>query len=450
MKRFACHALVWSTLSVAALGCEASSTEQPTQPSTADAGPDATPACEEKGTGTLKVNITGLPAEVPAKVAIDGPGGHKDAVATSEHSLAGGEYTIAGAMVAGTDAVVRPVYATKSTTACVKDGETVTVDVPYALVPTSNKLWTTNQNGDAELLGFTSMSLTSTGTPVAEVAARVEQPKGIAFDKEGGMWAVIGSAGGAALAHYPADTLASSGAKTPDVTITGDILNPGIPGATQIAFDAAGNLWVSVVTGDAVYRYDAAQLRTSGSPAPSVKVSGVDGPGALAFDAAGNLWVAEGGSSRVLEYAASRLAASTSDPPDVALSAQSGPPVVVNHQAPLGLAFDAANNLWVNYNGGAFVRYAPAERAATATVTTAVQIELAVDALAEGIVFDESGGLWFAYAQGQMASFTAAQLAVTGKQAPDKILQSTSVKSANATAFYPAAANLPMFGKPAL
>jgi streptogramin lyase len=244
--------------------------------------------------------------------------------------------------------------------------------------------------------------------------------------------------------------LGSSGEKTPDVQITGDLLNPGSPGATQIAFDAAGNLWVSVVTADAVFRFDAAQLRTSGSPTPPVKVSGVQGPGALAFDAAGNLWVAEGGSSRVLEYAASRLSASTSDPADVALSAQTPSPVIVNHQAPLGIAFDASNNLWVNYNGGAFVRFAPAERAATATVTPALQIELAVDALAEGIVFDDAGGMWFAYAQGQLARFTPAQLAVTGKQAPETILTSANVKSANAVAFYPAAANLPVFGKPAL
>lgn len=453
MKRFACHALVWSLLSVAALGCEVSSKEEPTEPTgTPDGGPgtdaDAGPSCEAKGTGTLKVNVTGLPAETAAKIAVDGPGGHKDVVATSEHVVAGGTYTITGAMVVGTDPIVRPVYTTKAATTCVKDGETVTVDVPYTLVPTSNKLWTTNQNGDAELLGFTSASLTSTGTPVAEVAGRVEQPKGIAFDKEGGMWAVIGAAGGAALAHYPADTLAASGDKTPDVQITGAILDPGVPGATQLAFDAAGNLWVSVVSGDAVYRYDAAQLRTTGSPAPGVKLSGVEGPGALAFDAAGNLWVAEGGTSRVLEYTAARLAASTSDPPDVALSAQTPPPVIVNHQTPLGIAFDASNNLWVNYNGGAFVRYTPAERAATATVTPAVQIEFAVTALAEGIVFDDAGGLWFAYAQGQLARFTPAQLAVTGKQSPETILTSSSVKSANAVAFYPAAANIPVFGKP--
>jgi sugar lactone lactonase YvrE len=447
--RPACLGLVWSLVSVAAIGCGVATEDADAGPSAPDGGGAVDPAavCEAKGSGTLKIDVSGLPAETGAKVAVDGAGGHADVIASGEHVLAAGAYTVVPKMVAGNDPIVRPVYTGKSTTVCVKDGQTVSAEVAYALVATSNKLWTTNQNGDAELLAFTSASL-GAGNPVADVAARVEIPKGIAFDEEGGLWGVIGAAGGAALAHYPAATLASGGAKTPDVQITGDLLNPGVPGATQLAFDAAGNLWVSVVTADAVYRFDAAQLRASGSPSPSVKLSGVDGPGALAFDAAGNLWIAEAGKSRVLEYTAARLASSTSDPPDVALSAQSPLPVVVNHQSPLGLAFDSANNLWVNYNGGAFVRFAPAERTASATLTPALQIELAVDALAEGLAFDESGGLWFAYAQGQLARFSAAQLAVTGKQSPETILSSPTLHSANAIALYPAAATLPLFGKP--
>lgn len=445
MNRFACTALAWSLISVAAFGCEGASSPSAAEEGDAGTGSEGS-ACPSSGTGTLRITITGLPSGTAAKVDLAGPSGRRSVTASGELSLEGGSLTITGGLVAGVDPIVRPVYEAKPLTACVKDGATVAVDVAYTPVATSNKLWATNQNGEATLLAFASTSLVASGAPMAVLAAQIEAPKGLAFDKEGGMWMVNKDS----LEHYPASVIASTEAKVPDVTIAGEALTPGIPGASQIAFDATGNLWVSVVAGDAVLRYDAAQLRTSGSPVPSVKISGVKGAGALAFDAAGNLWIAETGTSRVVEYMASRLNSSTSEPADVALLAESPPPVTVGYQSPLGLAFDAANNLWVNYNGGTFVRFTQADRVTTATLTPEIQIDLAVDALAEGIAFDESGGLWFAYAAGKIARLAPLQLAASSKATPETVLTSPSVNYGNSVAFYPAPATLPLFGKPLL
>jgi sugar lactone lactonase YvrE len=214
---------------------------------------------------------------------------------------------------------------------------------------------------------------------------------------------------------------------------------------TALAFDAKGNLWVSAVAAKKILRYDAAQLRATGSPAPSLTITDVDAPGPLAFDAAGNLWAGSGNS--VVAYTAQRLAASTSAPPDIVLGAQTPPPVVTSHQAPAGLAFDAAGNLWVDYNGGALVRFTATERALSATITPAVQLTLDVAALAEGVAFDEAGGLWFAYSAGKIARLAPTQLTTSATVTPSTILTSPTVGSAGSVAFYPAPAALPLFGK---
>jgi sugar lactone lactonase YvrE len=94
------------------------------------------------------------------------------------------------------------------------------------------------------------------------------------------------------------------------------------------------------------------------------------------------------------------------------------------------------------------VRFTPAERAASATVTPALQITLDVQALADGMAFDESGGLWFAYTQGKIARLSPAQLGASGTDTPETIIASATLGSAGNVAFYPAPANLPLYAKP--
>jgi streptogramin lyase len=228
--------------------------------------------------------------------------------------------------------------------------------------------------------------------------------------------------------------------------ITGDALNAGAPSVTGLAFDPSGDLWVATPTAQKVLRYAAGALRASGSPAPVDAITNVKAL-RLAFDAAGNLWATADG-NEVIEFAAARLVAPITTAPDVVLTAKTPAPVITPHQGPSGLAFDASNQLWVAYNGSSVVRFTPAERAASADVTPAVQITLSVVALAEGLAFDESGGLWFAYSQGKLARLAADQLAASGTITPSTVIESTSISSGDAVALYPAPANVPVFGKP--
>jgi sugar lactone lactonase YvrE len=447
--RFALGLFATSALALGAAACRVSigpADDSPSSPTPTP--PDVTTGpCGQTGSGTLAVTLRGLPAGAEANAAYDGSSGHHAITKAGDVPLAGGLYVVLADAVFVTDPVVGTVYKGTASvpSVCVKQGETANVAITYKPVPSSNKLWALNANGQGELLAYGAASLQASGTPAADVSGRVDIPRGLAFDREGGLWATAQVAGASVLAHYPADALAGSGAKTPDVTVSGAELSFGAPSVTSLAFDAKGNLWVSAPAAKKILRYDASQLTASGSPAPAASITGVEAPGALAFDAAGNLWAASG--NAVVEYAADRLATSTSTPADVVLSAQTPAPVVTAYQSPSGLAFDAAGNLWVDYNGGALVRFTGSERAASATVTPGVQIALDVTALAEGLAFDESGGLWFAYAAGKLARLGPAQLAASAKVTPSTILTSPTVGSAGSVAFYPAPTALPLFGK---
>ena len=407
----------------------------------------STPCTSTGGAGTLAIVITGLPAGAVAKVAYDGSTGRQAVTASSNVPLAAGLYVVLADSIFVTDPIVGTVYkGTPSVpSTCVKPGQTANVEVAYTPVATSNKLWSLNSNAAAELLAYPSSSLQASGAPAAAISAGIETPKGFAFDREGGVWATAAVAGESVLAHYPAAALAGSGGKTPDIKIGGAALSFGAPSVSAIAFDAKGNLWVSAVAAKKILRYDASQLGASGSPEPSLTITGVDSPGPLAFDAGGNLWAGSGNS--VIEYSAARLAGATSSPPEIVLGAQTPSPVVTPYQSPSGLAFDGAGNLWVDYNGGALVRFTPAERATSATVTPAVQVKLDVAALAEGVAFDEAGGLWLAYSAGKIARLAPTQLTASGTVTPSTILASPTVGSAGSVAFYPAPAALPLFGK---
>lgn len=155
-----------------------------------------------------------------------------------------------------------------------------------------------------------------------------------------GLWVLNGSGTSGAL-HFP-DT------STREVTSVADgLFNPELnAGITHdLAFDAAGNLWVADQFQSRLARYDAATLEANPSPALTI-ATGSFWATHLAFDAAGNLWALQDGwqtdpPSRLVRYDAADL-----DDPDAT------PSVVVPFDAhfPSGLAFDGAGDLWVASN----------------------------------------------------------------------------------------------------
>jgi sugar lactone lactonase YvrE len=322
-------------------------------------------------------------------------------------------------------------------------GQTTTAAVTYTAISTSHRLWVGN-SGASTLLGYDPAGLAASGAPAATVATDTNGSDGFTFDRAGNLWVLGGTTSDAPLARYPAAMFATSGAKSSDVIIDSPAFAGGVPGPKVVAFDDAGNLWVSVVWASKVVRFTPAQLAASGSPTPAVEIGGIAGPSGIAFDAAGNMFVAATGDDAIIRVDHSHLATSGSTA-DLTLSAMTPPPVIGSLAAPTGLAFDVTGGLWVDF-GGTLARLTPADLAGTGSkmVTPAVQITLDVLALSEGIAFDEGGGLWVASSAGKFVCLAPTQLAVSGSVAPQVTISSADVGYAGWFAIYPAPAATPL------
>jgi hypothetical protein len=430
MKRY----LVLGLLGLSAVGCGSDGTST------------GTPADDGNGcsTGSLVVSVTGLPAGAAAKVNVTGASGALTVGATETLKLTSGSYGITADTVVVADPIVRSVY-TATVSAATEDvvcgsSDLRTVNVTYALIPSSNKLWIGSENSDSNTLGYASATLAATGTKDADITATTAGSLPGAFDRAGNLWVIDGTGGEVGVKRYPAATLAGGGIETPDITLSGDALTGGVPGPASLAFDPSGNLWVGVAYSSEVVEFAAAQLSTSTDTAvPDVEISAVPAPAALAFDAKGNLWVGSG--NDVLEYPVAALAASNGDPPAVTIDSQTPEPVVSPLSNVLGLAFNSAGKLWVNYDG----MLALLTSLESGLGTPEIQVQADVLALPAGIALDESGGLWLAYSAGKFAKFSASQLLSSGSVTPAVVITSSSLGSATSPAFFPAPSGLGLY-----
>ncbi len=146
---------------------------------------------------------------------------------------------------------------------------------------------------------------------------------------------------------------AAARAANDTIEITATISGP--PSGTNFqyliyeTFDAAGNLWISASNPQlqgSVIEYTVAQQQTGGAIAPAVAVSGtLQAPEGLAFDAAGNLWVADNETGTVIQYTAAQLAASGSPTPAITISIAG---LTAGDYSPLGVAIDPQGNIWIS------------------------------------------------------------------------------------------------------
>jgi sugar lactone lactonase YvrE len=409
--------------------------------------------CATGATGTVSINVTGLPAGVNAKVTVTGPSGTTSVSATqSITDAASGSYAVTAEVVTKADPIVRTAYAPAVSTSsfCLESGQTQTVDVTYKEIATSHRLWVTNSNNPSgQLLAFPSASLGATGAPSASPAVKAPAGRALAFDKDGNLWALGATTVDAPLARFAAADLASAGQKMPDRKIDVDVGGCAPPGLSNMAFDKDGALWLASACANKVMKLTKEQLGASGKPAPSVVISNTADPLGIAFDAAGNLWITDTGAGTLLRYDASRLAASTSDAADLVLT----PRAANNAQLkPSHIAFDAGGNLWaINFGGNSVYKLTPAELAGTGAkdVVPSIEVTVTVSAILASMAFDESGGLWLTYSQGKIARLAPAQLGASSgpgnPTTPETILSSPDIGSAHAMAFFPAAAGLPLY-----
>ena len=117
-----------------------------------------------------------------------------------------------------------------------------------------------------------------------------------------------------------------------DFTLSVAFTGAGMHAPTSIAFDAAGNAWVTNQGSNTLTVLTSLGVPIAGSPFSS---NGVSSPLQVAIDSHGNAWVPNGGSSAVSEF-------------NAAGSAVSGSPFnLTNSDTPGALALDTTGNVWV-------------------------------------------------------------------------------------------------------
>lgn len=398
--------------------------------------------CAE-GTGTVVVEVEGLPASVEARVSVSGPAGNLTlSGAVTNEGVAAGDYAVTATRVTDFDSIVRTVYDAEVSDGefCLEDGASHTVTVRYRAIPSSNKLWTSSARG------FGSASLEVSGEVEPSVAADAPIGKDVAFDRDGNLWSFGATLAEPMIVRVPAENLAESA----DNGFDREIDVPEIeclPATRAMAFDPAGNLWVAACGGQ-VLKLDAESLVESGEVSSASVFSEVDDPGDLAFDRDGNLWVAS--AAGILRYDAERLEEGGTDPADLVLS-----PRRSDDSADLdatGLAFDAEGDLWgFDFGGNYLFELGAADLSGSGEqeVVSRVSFVVSVTTLVNRGAFDEGGGLWLSYEGNRLARFSPSQLGVSGDAgdpvSPERLVESPDLDSDLRLAFFPAPAALPLY-----
>ncbi len=455
---FATRTMVLGSLVCAALtsACAAASKTSTTGDGSTGGGADANSgagegdaqACPTGGEGELALEIV-IAKGVDADVLVDGD--ETTRLTTSgmvslpagEHTLTTRRVTVGGDIVGR--AYSRAVDAPETTTVCVRANATTSVELNYMLEPGSERLWVLGGD-DYHAASYASDVLDATGTPDPSVtlAGGTTNTTSLAFDRAGSLW--IADRSGRILGYHRG-VLGMSQASAPAIVLEGSAVCAAVVpcGPRAIAFDAANDMWLAMPHG--VVRISSVQLAQSGEPQVSSTLSGesIADPEALAFDKAGALWIANGTGNTIVKFAATRLGGDDSEPADASFFGQTPSPVISDLGLPTSLAFDAQDNLWVGYFGPNIVaRYTPTERNVRGALTPAVQLQLGVLALVEGIAFDDAGNLWLTGKQGKVVRLAAPVLETKTSDLSAGLVELTVQGYALDLAFDPPAANTPL------
>ena len=303
-------------------------------------------------------------------------------------------------------------------------------------------LWTASGINPA-ILRLEPTQLLSSGsqlpaTAISTSSAELSDLNGIAFDIDGTMW--VTSVDDSTLIAFPPASLERSGPAPAAVVISS---NDGSLSAPRgLAFDKQHRLWVANVANGSIVRLDPAQLRSSGSPVPTVTITGLGQPVALAFDAAGSLWYSDARRNKVASFAEDQLDASGFLAPRVVVSSKAA-----SLANPLGIAFDANGNLWVgNVGNQTVVGFSPTQLVAGGTIDPNVVLSSNGGSLniPAGLAFDADGSLWVMGGTGALEKFPKSALNATGAPAPGIHIDVAGYVLFSSVAFWPTPESLPI------
>ncbi len=432
-----------------------------------DAGlPDGSAAtCSVGGSGQVTVTVVAPEALTPLARLVSGMGGAPlDLAGAMPATIPAGPYAVEHKRVKvapGPMQLIGRAYYVSAIgfDGCVRAGVTNTVTLTYTLEPGSAKLWATPGNRAGAIVAYDEAQLRAGGAaaPTVVRGSGLTAVGDIAFDLHGNLWASDRTTG---LAAYPMNTLGIAADRVAALKI------PGYTEIVSLAFDGGGNLWAAQALAeqpaDRIVRWSEASLQVdplttntlTRMVAHNLELTSAElkGPVDMAFDAAGNLWVTSRDKHQVLMFSVAQLAAGGNVAPAVVLKARVTGPIVGGFDRPIGLSFDATGNLWAGWEA-ALLRFAPAQLAASATIDDPHRVQPQGQGGA-GVsdaphAIDALGGMWLSRAQiggpAALVRLPPAALTAGGKQAPMEILSSEALGSgASSIVLNPTPAGLPI------
>ncbi len=260
----------------------------------------------------------------------------------------------------------------------------------------------------------------------------------VAFADDGTLW--VASQDDSALLGFFPGTLGGSGVRTADVIISSN--HGSLSAPAGLAFDRAGQLWVTNSGNGTIVRFDPAQL-VSGAPTPAVTISGLSHPTGVAIDRVGGMWFTDRVANTVSRFTFGELARSGTPQPTVAIRSTGG-----SLSSPTGIAIDSSGALWVaNAQTSTLASFGFDQiRDSGATVPRVLISSNVVGSMVfpEGLAFDSAGSLWVVSIGGELSKFTIDQLAATGNPVPSVHLRILGRVLFWGVALYPVPTGLPL------
>ncbi len=272
----------------------------------------------------------------------------------------------------------------------------------------------------------------------------------LAFDGAGDLWIPFcgnGSSTDGLVAAFSPAALDQFAAGNRHVKPKTELIGSDLNCPNAVAFDHAGNLWIanagtfSYSGPESIVEYTAASLSQK-HPAPSLVLtsSSFDELSSLRFDAAGDLWVAalSDQTDGVYEFTPQQFSKGGSQTAGLVLRSTS-------FIYPSDMAFDAANNLWIAYDGGnqptpgpgGVQMFAAADLTGSGTIEPPAVVTLGGQAPCSvlkvcdpsALAFDQSGNLWIGQSD-TISEFTPAQLA-SGYPSLAQVILASNFRSAH-------------------
>ena len=211
------------------------------------------------------------------------------------------------------------------------------LNIPFAVAIDSNgNAWVTNE-GNNSLSEFSSDGTAMSPADTGFTGGGLEDPEYLAIDSSNNVW--VANCGNFCDKSGVASNVSEFNSAGKALTPTTGLLGGGLDGASGIALDKNGNVWVANEGNNSLSEFNSSGMAVS--PPTGFTGGGLDGPVALAVSSTNFIWVTDQLGNAVSEFA-------SNGEPATGPAGTTGGGIV----APLGIAIDSSHNKWIANSTG--------------------------------------------------------------------------------------------------